>query len=95
MAFTETYAEEEDSLARFMGDCCHLGGGTHVTINTSKLRGAYDDWCRAEGETPLKPQVFGRELRTRFGIEQIRSNGRRFYVGVALLTQPGDEEDDE
>jgi len=95
MAFTETYAEEEDSLARFMGDCCHRGGGTHVTINTSKLRGAYDDWCRAEGETPLKPQVFGRELRTRFGIEQVRSNGRRFYVGVALLTRPGDEEDDE
>lgn len=95
MAFTETYAEEEDSLARFMGDCCHLGGGTHVVINTSKLRGAYDDWCRAEGETPLKPQVFGRELRTRFGIDQIRSNGRRFYVGVALLTQPGDDEGDD
>ncbi|MGW5852131.1 phage/plasmid primase, P4 family [Streptomyces sp. NPDC055254] len=95
MAFTENYAEEEDSLARFMGDCCHLGGGTHVTINTSKLRGAYDDWCRAEGETPLKPQVFGRELRTRFGIEQIRSNGRRFYVGVALLRsldEDGDED---
>lgn len=95
MAFTETYAEEEDSLARFMGDCCHLGGGTHVVINTSKLRGAYDDWCRAEGETPLKPQVFGRELRTRFGINQIRSNGRRFYVGVSLLIAPDDEGDDE
>lgn len=95
MAFTETYAEEEDSLARFMGDCCHLGGGTHVVINTSKLRGAYDDWCRAEGETPLKPQVFGRELRTRFGIEQIRSNGRRFYVGVALVTSPEDDEGDD
>ncbi|WP_394425506.1 phage/plasmid primase, P4 family [Streptomyces sp. SGAir0957] len=95
MAFTETYAEEEDSLARFMSDCCHLGGGTHVTINTSKLRSAYDDWCRAEGETPLKPQVFGRELRTRFNVEQIRSNGRRFYVGVALLTRPGDDEEDD
>ncbi|WP_020116771.1 phage/plasmid primase, P4 family [Streptomyces canus] len=95
MAFTETYAEEEDSLARFMADCCHLGGGNHVAINTAKLRAAYDDWCRAEGETPLKPQVFGRELRTRFGIEQTRSNGRRFYVGVALLAHPEDEERDE
>ncbi|MBZ6250524.1 bifunctional DNA primase/polymerase [Streptomyces olivaceus] len=94
MAFTETYAEEEDSLARFMSDCCHIGGGTHVAINTAKLRAAYDDWCRAEGETPLKPQVFGRELRTRFGIEQTRSNGRRFYIGVALLIQP-DEGDDQ
>ncbi|MFJ8995559.1 phage/plasmid primase, P4 family [Streptomyces sp. NPDC102279] len=95
MAFTETYAEEEDSLARFMSDCCYLGGGANVTINTAKLRAAYDDWCRAEGETPLKPQVFGRELRTRFSIEQLRSNGRRFYVGVALLTQPGEGDDDE
>lgn len=95
MAFTETYAEEEDSLARFMGDCCHLGGGVHVTINTSKLRSAYDDWCRAEGELPLKPQVFGRELRARFGIEQKRSNGRRLYLGVSLLTLDEDEADDE
>lgn len=93
MAFTETYAEEEDSLARFIADCCHLGGGEHVTTNTSRLRGAYDDWCRAEGDTPLKPQVFGRELRTRFGIEQKRSNGRRLYIGLALLDRSLDEDD--
>lgn len=87
MAVTENYAEEEDSLARFVADCCHLGGGEHVLTNTARLRSGYDDWCRAEGELPLKPQVFGRELRTRFGIEQKRSNGKRFYVGIALLEQ--------
>ncbi|MFF4746828.1 phage/plasmid primase, P4 family [Streptomyces sp. NPDC001268] len=93
MAFTESYAEEEDSLARFMEDCCHLGGGTHVTTMTSKLRGAYEDWCKTEGEIPLKPQVLGRELRTRFGIEQKRSNGRRMYVGVALVANDADGEE--
>ena len=92
MAFTESYAEEEDSLARFMEDCCHLGGGSHVTTLTAKLRGAYEDWCKTEGEVPLKPQVLGRELRTRFGIEQKRSNGRRMYVGVALVANDVDEE---
>ncbi|WP_344326877.1 DNA primase family protein [Streptomyces macrosporus] len=96
MAITEGYAEEEDSLARFIADCCHLGGGRQVTTNTARLRAAYDDWCRAEGETPLKPQVFGRELRTRFGIDQTRSNGRRFYVGIALLERslPDGDEDE-
>ncbi|MCU1613734.1 MAG: hypothetical protein JWO98_1274 [Frankiales bacterium] len=94
MAFTESYAEEEDSLARFISDCCHVGGGIQVTTNTSKLRAAYDAWCHDEGgESPLKPQVFGRELRTRFGIEQKRSNGRRFYVGIALLERSLDEDE--
>jgi putative DNA primase/helicase len=92
MAFTESYAEEEDALARFMEDCCHLGGGTHVTTLTAKLRGAYEDWCKTEGEIPLKPQVLGRELRTRFGIDQKRSNGRRMYVGVALVASDVDDE---
>ncbi|MEU9606182.1 phage/plasmid primase, P4 family [Streptomyces sp. NPDC048057] len=94
-AATAQYAAEEDALARFIGDSCHLGGGAHVLINTAKLRAVYDDWCRAEGETPLKPQVFGRELRTRFGIEQIRSNGRRFYVGIAVLDRSLDDDRDD
>lgn len=92
MAFTESYAEEEDSLARFMEDCCHLGGGAHVTTLTAKLRGAYEDWCKTEGEIPLKPQVLGRELRSRFGIDQKRSNGRRMYIGVALVANDVDDE---
>jgi putative DNA primase/helicase len=94
MAFTESYAEEEDALARFMEDCCHVSGSPHVTTVTSKLRTAYEDWCRAEGEIPLKPQVLGRELRTRFGIDQKRSNGRRLYVGVALVANDVDDEEE-
>jgi hypothetical protein len=78
-----------------MEDCCHLGGGPHVTSSPQKLRAAYEDWCRAEGEIPLKPQVLGRELRTRFGIDQKRSNGRRLYVGVALVANDVDDEEDQ
>jgi hypothetical protein len=37
--------------------------------------------------------VFGRELRTRFGIGSDRSHGRRYYLGVTLLSN--DDEPDE
>jgi P4 family phage/plasmid primase-like protien len=88
MAITSDYAEEEDSLARFIGDCCHLGGGQSVTTNTARLRSAYDDWCRAEGETGLPARSFGRELKSRFGIDQKRSNGQRLYIGISVIEEP-------
>lgn len=86
MAATHTYATEEDVLARFIADRCHLGGAKQVRIPTAELRAAYTKWCAEEGERPLPPQVFGRELRTRYDIEQTRSNGRRYYLSVTLLT---------
>lgn len=84
MAATRTYATEEDVLARFIADRSHLGGGSAVRLLTAELRAAYTKWCAEEGERPLSPQVFGRELRTRYDIEQTRSNGRRYYVGITL-----------
>ncbi len=93
MASTDDYAAEEDSLARFISDRCHRGGGEAVTTNTARLRGAYDDWCRAEGEAALPARAFGRELKGRFGIDQKRSNGQRFYIGIALVVEEPSEAD--
>lgn len=85
MAATEVYAAEEDHLAMFMEDRVHLGGGSLVRVNTTEFRAAYVRWCDLSGERGLSPQVLGRELRTRFGVEQVKSNGTRFYVGLTLL----------
>jgi P4 family phage/plasmid primase-like protien len=93
LAATSTYAEEEDALARFMTDRCHIGGGEHVRVDTRDLRAAYEKWCSDEGEKPVTPQVFGRELRTRFGIESGRSHGRRYYIGVTLLSDDNEPAD--
>lgn len=90
MAATEVYAREEDALARFAADCLHFGGGHHVKIDTALVRRAYEDWCRGEGDLPLQATPFGRELRTRYGVESIRSNGRRFYLGVTLVRDETD-----
>lgn len=88
VAATQLYALEEDSLARFMVDRCVVGGGEHVRVDTAVMRAAYESWCAGEGEKPVSPQTFGRELRTRWGVDSMRSNGRRFYVNMHLLPDP-------
>ncbi|MEV6526870.1 phage/plasmid primase, P4 family [Longispora sp. NPDC051575] len=84
-AATADYAAEEDALARFADDRLLVGGGDLVRTSTADVRGAYESWCAEEGERPISSQMFGRELRSRFGIGSTRSNGRRFYLGVTLL----------
>ena len=92
-AATAVYAAEEDSLGRFMADCCHLGGAPAVMTETGRVRAAYSAWARDQGEHELPMQTFGRELRARYGIQQHRSSGRRFYVGLALIDTRATEPD--
>lgn len=84
MAATRAYADEEDALGRFLDACCMRSTTDVVRLETKKLRAAYETWCHAEGETPLKPQSLGRELKRR-GISRSDSNGRAFYLGLSLL----------
>ncbi|QZY52904.1 phage/plasmid primase, P4 family [Leucobacter tenebrionis] len=93
-AATATYQQEEDHLARFVEDRCLLGGGEHARVATSELRRVYDQWCRDENEHELSGQSFGRQLRQKFDIDVVRSNGRRYYTGV-MLTTPDDPADEE
>lgn len=94
MAETREYAAEEDQLGRFLEERCHVGGGDHVRIETRLLRADYEQWCHAEGEQALASSSLGRELKLR-GIGQAKSNGRRFYTGLALLKTDEDERWDE
>jgi P4 family phage/plasmid primase-like protien len=87
LAATAQYAEEEDTLRRFADERLHVGGGDLVRIEMRELRFAYEQWCFIEGEKPLTTQMFGRELRGRFGIGMAKSHGRRFYTNVALLNR--------
>lgn len=89
-AATETYAAEEDHMSRFLDECCHVGGGNLVKLETKKLRAAYETWCMGEGIKPLPASPFGREIKSR-GIASKPSNGKRFYLGLALLV---DEDED-
>jgi putative DNA primase/helicase len=91
MAATKVYAEEEDQLGRFIDECCLIGGGEQVKLETKKLRAAYENWCHAEGEKPLSSSPFGRELKQR-GIVKKPSNGKHFYPNLALIAQDADDD---
>lgn len=88
-AATETYAAEEDHVGRFLDECCHVGGGAHVRLETKRLRTAYESWCMGEGVKPLSAQALGRELSGR-GIARKQSHGKKFYEGLALVESDDD-----
>ncbi len=90
---TEEYAKEQDTVARFVADRCHVGGGTTVKIKVTALREAYEQWCTAEGDPPVKPRTFGLTLRTRFQVTDSRTNRDRFYAGITLLSDEEDPDD--
>lgn len=95
MDATQQYALEEDALGRFLDDdrWHHAPGSEAVRIETSRFRREYESWCRAEGEHPLTTQALGRQLRNRHRIAGKRSNGKGYYLGLALLSTDDDHQE--
>lgn len=91
-AASQEYAAEEDTLARFIEDCVIIGGGDYARVNTSAMRSVYSSWCTQNGHREMSAQSFGRELKNRFSITSIRTNGQRYYTNVTLAEQ-GSEND--
>jgi putative DNA primase/helicase len=101
-AATASYAHDQDTVARFLEEVCHLGGGELVQIKVSIVRAAYDRWCLEVGEQPVTPKAFGTAL-SRAGVDSKRTKSARFYMGITLLTddenaspdEPTDDEPDD
>ncbi|WP_018254003.1 phage/plasmid primase, P4 family [Salinispora mooreana] len=84
-AATAEYAHDQDSVAKFVQECCHLGGGEHVTIKTAKVREAYEQFCYAEGEAPVSAKALGAALEKRFKVLRLRTPAARLYGNLSLL----------
>jgi putative DNA primase/helicase len=82
---TAAYREEMDALAAFLADCCTIHPEAQVTAND--LGTAYQSWCEANGEKPLKSIALGKRLRER-GFTPTRSPRTRGWRGLGLLTDP-------
>jgi P4 family phage/plasmid primase-like protien len=82
---TAEYEHEQDSVSRFVEDVCHVGGGEHVQIPVRAVREAYEQWCHTEGVRPVSATMFGKTLRSRFGVGSSRTGRARHYTGLALL----------
>ena len=86
-AATAGYAEDEDDLGRFIAErliVADEGAREHVRTVTAVVTAAYQRWCNEEGVEPVNAKRFGMELRTRCGVQAIRSGGRRFYAGLTV-----------
>ena len=93
-AATAAYARDQDTVARFVDECCHRAPGQPlVRVATTALRDAYERWCTDVGETAVSAKRLTQELRDRFQVGDIRgSKGRRFYEGVSLAANHPDDE---
>ncbi|MEU1569088.1 phage/plasmid primase, P4 family [Streptomyces mirabilis] len=91
-AATRDYAHAEDTFGRFLADCCRLGAPGALQTEQRTLRLAYEAWCEEEGLDPVKPRLFGEKVRRAIkhspGTELPKSNGRKIYKGIALITPP-------
>ncbi|GAA4911419.1 DNA primase family protein [Streptomonospora salina] len=87
---TAEYQRDQDTVKRFLEECCHVGGGKLVKVLKDTLRSEYEKWCRSEGLEPVNSMSLGKELRGH-GIDSVRSNSKSFYINVGLAATEEDE----
>jgi putative DNA primase/helicase len=85
-AATDTYAADQDTVARFVADECTVGepGAQQLQTKVAAVRAAYERWCRAEGEEPVTPKSLTQQLRARYGVLSDRDRTTRWYSGIRL-----------
>lgn len=77
----EDYREEMDALGRFVEESCAPGPG--YWTSTGDLYGAYQVWCRKNGEDAWTARGFGKALGER-GFKSDKERGERGWRGLRL-----------
>ena len=92
-AATDAYQRDQDTVTRFVDDCCQTGpaAAQHMKVRSGDLRQAYESWCAAEGEEPVNTKAMTLALRARFGVVPERSNTARYLAGIRLV-EPIDDD---
>ncbi|TXL84543.1 DNA primase [Streptomyces sp. IB2014 016-6] len=89
---TDAYAETEDHMGRFLGECCTVDPA--MRAEQAQLYGSYRKWCQLEGANPVSSRAFAARVRETVGIatpkNMILSNQRKFYPGIGLNPELGE-----
>lgn len=97
--YTETYRQEQDPLAGWLGgDPVRQGLTTYAVVLDPRLATPaatlwqhYLDWCRDQDEEPLSRDRWGRALTEKGLIREKRSGGVRVRRGIGLEERKGSE----
>lgn len=95
-AATAAYATDQDTVARFVADCCELGpiGAQTYSVASSQVRAVYERWCTQEGEQPIPAKTLTTQLTSRFNIASRRTKSTRMLDGVRLRADASDDDHD-
>lgn len=83
---TEAWRDESDALGAFLAACCELG--PRATVPAKELYARYLAWCEANGDEPVRKQVFGQRLAERGFDSRKGRAGTRLWRGLRLPEQP-------
>jgi putative DNA primase/helicase len=80
-ATLEVHRRESDPCREFLVEH-YAADGNGQPLRTAEVYDAYTQWCSTNGQRhPLTAQMFGRQVRRVFGLEESRNH--RFGTGVA------------
>lgn len=82
-AATEEYRSEEDTVGRFIGECCLTGQSYRVKF--SSLFTALEEWCNDSGANLPSRKLFGQWLKDH-DYKDKHSMGR-WYLGIGLKNE--------
>jgi putative DNA primase/helicase len=89
---TTEYAQTEDHIGRFLNEWCirEVDSPAELRVEQGMLYSTYQGWCTAgEGIRPASPRAFATRVRQELGLTSpatmIKSNGRKYYPGIALM----------
>ncbi|MEX2599302.1 MAG: phage/plasmid primase, P4 family [Dehalococcoidia bacterium] len=80
---TAAYRAEMDILGEFLGSCCTPDNG--LAVAAGDLYAAYQQWCEASGEAPVKQRTFGSLLAERGFAKGKGTRGTRYWYGIGLV----------
>lgn len=82
-AATEQYKTDEDTLGRFIDECCVIN--VDVRAESGALYDQYKQWCVSNGDSPMGSKTFSQKIEDR-GYRRLKSGSFRGFTGIGLLT---------
>jgi putative DNA primase/helicase len=76
---TDAYKSEQDTLARFIAECCFVH--PDASVQTSRLLQVYHDWI---GNESMNQPTFTAKMEAKGYVSQPGAGNRKFYKGIGL-----------